>query len=167
MVQPIHIDEDDQLASAFAENKVLKSRLRDLEVAHQDLKFECNFHIVKAAELRDVVEARTSDEIHEKLVSKALHNAELCHELEKVNAVLNESKTEIGAFSKEREKDKLILLQLSDIVRTLQLVPLDYEKVDTLTEFGGSQQEASLANIRRKIGSSIHSCRNSGWIFII
>ena len=62
MVQPIHIDEDDQLASAFAENKVLKSRLRDLEVAHQDLKFECNFHIVKAAELRDVVEARTSDE---------------------------------------------------------------------------------------------------------
>ena len=159
MMQPITLDMDGQLASAFEENKELKSRLRNVEVAHQDLEFEVNFHKAKAEELQDIIQARTEDQIHEKLVSKALHNAELSHELKKVNAELKEARLEMERLSKERVTDKSILLQLSDIVRTLQHVPVDYEKVSASTE-NGNHQDASLANIRRKIETMMEDRMN-------
>jgi hypothetical protein len=156
----------DQLAQAYNENKELKESLRRNQNAYQELKYENNFNAAKASELREIVDARTMDQVHEKLLKKSLQNAELALELDKVQSELDRAKSEMGRTSQELEASKRLLLELSDIVRTLSTVNIQYEKLDTKLE-SESPQDLSLKNIKRKIEAImndreqvIHTCQS-------
>jgi chromosome segregation ATPase len=139
-----------QLDIALSQNNELKESLWRSQFAYQDLQQDANFSRAKAAELREIVEAKNSDEIHEKLIMKSLHNAELSLEVDKLHLQLQQTKADVEKLGQEREANKTMLLQLSDIVRTLQSVPIDYDQVNPMESLL-RPQDMSLQNIKRKV----------------
>lgn len=75
-------------------------------------------------------------------------------ELLTLRAQYQKAKTRLQAMTKERESNRRLLLEMSDIVRSLQCLSVHYEKAETDTNSVQSPQEATLENIRRKIGAA-------------
>jgi hypothetical protein len=140
----------EQLDIALSQNTELKESLRRSQLAYQDLQHDTNFSKAKAAELREIVEAKSSDEIYEKLIIKSLHNAELSLDVDKLHLQLQHTHADLEKLGQEREANKTMLLALSDIVRTLQSVSIDYDQVNR-TEHLLRPQDLSLQNIKRKV----------------
>lgn len=140
----------EQLYIALSQNNELKESLRRSQLAYQDLQQDANFSRAKASELREIVEAKNSDTIHEKLIMKSLHNAELSLEVDKLHLQLQQTKADVEKLGQEREANKTMLLQLSDIVRTLQSVSIDYDQVNRIESLL-RPQDMSLQNIKRKV----------------
>jgi chromosome segregation ATPase len=144
----------EQLDISLSQNNELKERLRRSQLAHEDLQQHANFSRAIAAELREIVEAKNSDEIYEKLIMKSLHNAELSLEVDKLHLQSQQTKADVEKLGQEREANKTMLLQLSDIVRTLQSVSIDYEEVNRVESLL-RPQDMSLQNIKRKVGAIV------------
>jgi chromosome segregation ATPase len=140
----------EQLDIALSENNELKESLRRSQLAYQDLQQDANFSRAKAAELREIVETKNPDEIHEKLIMKSLHNAELSLEVDKLYLQLQQTTADLEKLGQEREANKTMLLSLSDIVRTLQSVSIDYDQVNRIESLL-RPQDMSLQNIKRKV----------------
>jgi hypothetical protein len=199
----------EELELALNENKRLKESLRLKENECQDLKEgfeyksakaddfeqECKQKAAKVKQLRDMIKAKSTDEITEKLMQKSFQNADFSLELDKLRhqltqktsdmakleaehdeqqkvltkmserqgqilLQLDELKSKRDRMKKELHTDKRMLLELSDVVRTLQFVTVSYDKDEEVGDASSPSidrpQESSVKNIKRKIEAIEH-----------
>lgn len=133
------------------ENRALKTELEKVHDMYERLQRDSKFNIQTASQLRDIIQARTSDEIQEKLMQKSLQNAELSMQVDQLNHQLKQSRNLVKDLGKERENNKKMLLELAGIVKTLNSVDLEYTPTAASLVGVGSAQEQSLQNIKRKV----------------
>lgn len=139
--------------------KALEERLRLKENAYDELERDCNFYALKANELTEIIELRTTDEVEQTLVVKSIMNAELTTQVHELRDNLNESSKTIEFMKQERNTDQRLLRELGNIVRSLQKVSIDYDQ-SIQDEGPMTTQEKAMINIKRKI-EAIESHRQS------
>jgi chromosome segregation ATPase len=140
----------DQMLVLQNENSELKQSLTKLQGTYQELQEDSRFNEVKVSELKEILEVRGTDAVHEKLMYKSLHNAELSLERDRLKMELHQATSCVQKLGEQREETKRMLLELSDIVRTLQSVRVDYDT----TKAGESYltgQAMSLRNVKKKV----------------
>jgi chromosome segregation ATPase len=148
-----------RLQEQAAKMKALEERLRLKENAYEELERDCNFYALKANELTEIIELRTTDEVEQKLVMKSIMNAELTMQVQELRENLNESSKTIEFMKQERNTDQRMLRELGNIVRSLQKVSIDYDQ-SIQDEGPMTTQEKAMINIKRKI-EAIESHRQS------
>ena len=147
-VGPNHIDE------LWMENRELKKNLGNLREDYQQLEYESSFNRIKATELQDIIAMREENDLQDKLVVKTLQNAEVNMEVQRLKQELAKANSCVLDLGKERDSSKRMLLELADIVRTLQAVEVDYETTSRESSYLNSQ-DASIRNIKRKVEAMI------------
>lgn len=115
---------DDPTLVLRNENEELKQSLLRLQENYQELQHEHNFYRVKVSELSEIIETR---DVPEALVQKSLQNAELTIQVDRLKQELQMATMAVQKMGEQREQNKKLLLELSDIVRTLQSVPVEYK----------------------------------------
>jgi chromosome segregation ATPase len=148
-----------RLQNQAAKMKALEERLRLKENAYDELERDCNFYALKANELTEIIELRTTDEVEQTLVVKSIMNAELTTQVHELRDNLNESSKTIEFMKQERNTDQRLLRELGNIVRSLQKVSIDYDQ-SIQDEGPMTTQEKAMINIKRKI-EAIESHRQS------
>ncbi|KAG7341532.1 hypothetical protein IV203_023484 [Nitzschia inconspicua] len=155
--------------SAFQD---LQNNFDDQVIKIQDLEETCVARSAKVSQLVQVIAAKKTSEIQEALLEKSLQVADLIqerHKLERniVNLEEELATTKVMAtkLKQDRDKNNKLLLELSDIVRTLNTIAVEYEKVDNKTtddDSATSNSSASmpmnqpLRNVKRKIQAIEH-----------
>ncbi|KAG7358442.1 hypothetical protein IV203_015030 [Nitzschia inconspicua] len=155
--------------SAFQD---LQNNFDDQVTKIQDLEETCVARSAKVSQLVQVIAAKKTSEIQEALLEKSLQVADLIqerHKLERniVNLEEELATTKVMAtkLKQDRDKNNKLLLELSDIVRTLNTIAVEYEKVDNKTtddDSATSNSSASmpmnqpLRNVKRKIQAIEH-----------
>lgn len=104
--------------------------------------------------------------LHESLMMKSTQNAELTVKVAKLQSQLKDRDVQIESLSRERLANKRLLLEMSDIVRTLQSVSISYDtsssspppssssSPETSTTADGvylSAQQMAIKNIKKKV----------------
>jgi hypothetical protein len=145
-----------------------------------DLEQQCKDKSAKVTELWDNAQARTPGEVEEKLLVKSLQNAEYALLIDKLRLQVQEAASDMETLKKEwdeankknytlelkikatlasrdrmiseRDGNKKMLLELSDVVRTLNCVSVTYDKQESSSNFPATS-EHSIKNIKRKIGA--------------
>lgn len=167
-----------------------KRRVAETEATNQDLKDECKYKTGRIADLEQQCSARSSklsqlaqimtskktNAAEEKLVQATLKVAELeeQHKLlkranDELSGELDEANVAMSNMRKDREKNNRLLLELSDMIRTLNRIAIDYEKIGGGDKGDGSSgqnpssnninvdpQDQSLKNVKRKIEAIDH-----------
>jgi hypothetical protein len=145
-----------QIEHLWNENADLKRILGNVRESYEQLEHESNFNRIKAIELYDIAQMKgCEDDLHDKLVLKSMQNAELSLDSEKLKHELRQANSCILNLGKERENSKRMLLELADIVRTLQSVQVDYE-VTSADKSYLRGQDASVRNIKNKVEAIMH-----------
>ena len=154
-----------------------------------ELEEQCRDRSAKAAELMEILGAKTPDAIGEKLLEKGLQNAEFSQQLSNLRQRLQDTERELETANRERKKtkksmsnisqknDKLtqklkdveaenehltkqretykpLILELGNVVRSLNTISVTYTKVEKDSNAPLSAAEAqvhSLRNIKRKV----------------
>lgn len=162
----------------------LQNQLQDKQSAYQDLQHDyddqvtriqdleqtCVARSAKVSQLVQVIAAKKTSEMQEILLEKSLQVADLVqerHKLERdiVNLEEELAMTKVTAtkLKQDRDKNNKLLLELSDIVRTLNTIAVEYEKVDSKatdsseSSTSGASSNSSmpmnqpLRNVKRKI----------------
>lgn len=182
---------EEQVETKTNEIGTLNDTIRSRDVAIEDLQEECNFKSKRIADLEhqcmvrsekvtqlcDVMATKRTDEIREKLLQKSLlvvqcmeDNKALHRTNESLRTQLVSTNNTIESMKVEREKNRRLILELSDVVRALNSVTVNYERYknskDTINEGGGdgidtgdgggggappTNQHQPLQNVRRKI----------------
>lgn len=132
------------------ENHELKQNLAKQNDLYTELKNESNFNKAKAEELNELLETKGADQVMQKLLDKSLKNAEISSELDKLKMQLESANNCVNNLGQERDGHKRMLLQLSDIVRTLQSVTIDYKTLDASDTYIQGQ-DVPLKNVKRKV----------------
>jgi chromosome segregation ATPase len=148
-----------RLQEQAAKMKDLEERLCLKENAYEELERDCNLYALKANELTEIIELRTTDEVEQTLVMKSIMNAELTMQVQELRDNLNESSKTIEFMEQERNTDQRMLRELGNIVRSLQKVSIDYDH-SIQDEGPMTTQEKATINIKRKI-EAIESHRQS------
>jgi hypothetical protein len=135
----------------------------------QDLEQTCVARSAKVSQLVQVIAAKKTSEMQETLLEKSLQVADLVQERHKLEQEivnledeLAETKVAATKLKQDRDKNNKLLLELSDIVRTLNTIAVEYEKVDTKTgdsesttsgasSSGSMPMNQPLRNVKRKI----------------
>jgi hypothetical protein len=194
----------EQLGAANGEITRLRQRLYQKEQECQDLLDDCNFKAArswdleqqckdrsaKAAELMEILGAKTPDAMGEKLLVKGLQNAEFTFHLRSLRQKLEHTEAELEMMKTEREKNdemvshiteksamlslrldeelskrerlvkerdsyKTMVLELSDVVRSLNCISVSYDKEEGMDEKSPSSAEQSqlmsMRNVKRKV----------------
>ena len=144
-----------------------------------DLEFQCLEKSAKIANLTEIIETKgNTNELQENFLQKSMKNAEMSlsidrlrHALQKcesANQHLLEEKDSLTAANaelsmkaeeatlawqqsrKEQERNRKLLIELGDVVRTLNCATIEFEK-ETEGKTGASSQQNPLDNIKRKI----------------
>ena len=132
------------------ENEELKQELAKLKDIFDELKHENNFNKAKATELKELFEIKGTEATTEKLMKKSLENAEMSLKVDKLNMELHQANMCVHNLGKERDGHKRMLLELSDIVRTLQSVDIEYKATEQ-NETYLSGQDIPLKNVKAKV----------------
>jgi hypothetical protein len=154
----------DALAEAQNEIRQLKETILLQDTQYDDLQMEKKFHVIKIAELSDILQARGPDEMAESLKTKAIQNAELTVQVQELRIHLNASmeKNEqldsdlklatdtVSRLAEERKSHQKMLVELSDVVRALGKIAVGYEKAENNGPNWMAPGE-SLENIKRKV----------------
>lgn len=138
----------------------------------QDLEETCIARSAKVSQLVQVIAAKKTSEMQEVLLEKSLQVADLVQERHKLEREIVNLEEELAAtkvtavkLKQDRDKNNKLLLELSDIVRTLNTIAVEYERVDnkyTDDESATSGSSASmpmnqpLRNVKRKIQAIEH-----------
>ena len=145
-----------------------------------DLEQLCKEKSAKVTELWENVQARAPSEVEEKLLVKSLQNADYALLIDKLRLQAQEAASDMETLKKEwddankenyklelkmkaalasrdrmiseRDGNKKMLLELSDVVRTLNCVSVTYDKQESSSNFPATS-EHSIKNIKRKIGA--------------
>jgi len=105
-------------------NEDLKNSLLNLQGEYDELIHEKNFYLVKVNELSDIVQSK-GDDMMTQLVAKSMQNAELATEMGRLKQELQVANANIGSSGIEREQNKRMSLELSDIVYSLKSIKVD------------------------------------------
>jgi chromosome segregation ATPase len=160
--------EIEQAELAVARNEItqLKQSLLLKATAFQDLEMDMNFHVIKTAELTEILQTRGPDETRERLTIKALQNAELTVQVQALRHHLNNSAENVETLeadlrlstetvqklAEERKSHQRMLVELSDVVRTLGRIEVEYDKSENKAS-NWMAPDDSLENIKRKINA--------------
>jgi hypothetical protein len=145
-----------------------------------DLEQQCKEKSAKNTELWENVQARAPGEVEEKLLIKSLQNADYSLLIDKLRLQEQEAASDMETLKKqcadakkenyklelkikaaiasrdrmisERDGNKKMLLELGDVVRTLNRVSVTYDKQESSSDFPATS-EHSIKNIKRKIGT--------------
>lgn len=139
------------------ENQALKQKLARLQSDYEELQQDSKFHQAKVGELSEMILMKSSwggKQEQEALIEKTKENAELQVKVHQLKAKLKESESQLETLNREKNENKRLLLEMSDIVRTLQTVQINYDissvNDDTNASHLGAQQ-ASMKKIKLKI----------------
>lgn len=155
---------EQEASAAKHEIDELKQRLTKREDDIHNMEMDLNFHVLKAQELQDVLDSSASNTLRSKLEVKALQNTELTLQVQELRYQLEGSNHRASEFEAEakrsserirklnegKKSNQKLLVEMSDVVRTLGQIEIDYAKEDE-TPTNSSAPLASLDNIKRKI----------------
>ena len=143
------------------ENQSLKQSLARIQSEYEELEQDSKFHQAKVAELSELIMGRNTlfkkndhTAAQQALIQISTQNAELNLQIDQLKAHIKENETEMETLSREKQQSKRLLLEMSDIVRTLQSVQIAYDasSIDNKNDasYVGAQQ-LSIQKIKLKI----------------
>jgi chromosome segregation ATPase len=148
-----------QMKKVQQENQALKQKLARIQSDYEELQQDSKFHQAKVGELSEMLLKKSSwggKQDQEALVQKTKENAELQVKLSQLQARLKHSDSQLEILNREKQENKRLLLEMSDIVRTLQSVQINYDVSSVnhdntnASSYLGAQQN-SIKKIKMKI----------------
>lgn len=140
-------EQEDPVSALRSENASLKQSLLRLREEYQELQEDSKFHQVKVAEMHDILQLRSQDAFSEKLVATSMQNAELNFEINRLRKELTKASATVDKLGGQKEQNKVMLLELCDIVKALQSVDVEYDAAAVPKD----SKNMSLANIKKKV----------------
>lgn len=139
------------------ENQALRQKLARLQSDYEELHQDSKFHQAKVGELSEMVLKKSSwggKHDQEALIEKTKANAELQVKVHQLQAKLKEGESQLELLNREKNENKRLLLEMSDIVRTLQSVQINYD-ISSVNDNDNisylSAQQSSIKKIKLKI----------------
>ncbi|KAG7341542.1 hypothetical protein IV203_023494 [Nitzschia inconspicua] len=139
------------------ENQALKQKLARMQSENEELQQDSKFHQAKVGELSEMLLKKSSwggKQDQEALIQKTKENVELQVKNSQLQAKLRESDCQVELLNREKHENKRLLLEMSDIVRTLQSVQINYDISSVNDDTNGSylgMQQTSIKKIKLKI----------------
>ena len=154
---------EQELGAAQLEISDLRNKLLAKEERVQRLESDMMLHRAKSEELEAVLAIKDPSEHGNQLKLKILQNAELTTQLQGMRRQLDEGRymqssiekelwqaqDTIKRLSEERRAHQRMVIQMSDVLRTLGAIEVEYEKTEEASSW--SSPERSLDNIKMKI----------------
>ena len=159
-----------QLSAVQEENLRLKANLTRVQNEYEELRDESNYQRVKVSELTEQVAASGSlpssfrqshhtptasneygeSAIHNSLIEKSLQNAELTLAFDQLKIELHKAKARLVNLELQKRANSKLLLEMGDVIRTLNSVDIDYVPLSPKGE-KLTAQELSIKNIKLKV----------------
>ncbi len=160
---------EQELAAAKHEICTLKGKLKEKQDAVHGMEMDMNFHALKAQELEGILAETRPDEFQQKLQLKAVQNAGLTVQVQELRRQLDEASFQrhnadmeltkamdkIQRLTDERKSHHKMLVEMSDVVRMLGQIDIDYTKVNEEPS-SWTIHDKTLDNIKRKIHAMEH-----------
>ena len=94
--------------------------------------------------------------VHNSLISKSLENAELSLTVDKLKIELHNSELKLGELQLQKRANNKLLLEMGDVVRTLNSVHIEYDSSSPSSNTGKNNehlttQQTSIKNIKLKV----------------
>jgi len=159
-----------QLSAVQEENLRLKANLTRVQNEYEELRDESNYQRVKVSELTEQVASSGSlsssfrqshhtttasneygeSAIHNSLIEKSLQNAQLTLAFDQLKNELHKAKARLANLELQKRANSKLLLEMGDVIRTLNSVDIDYVP---LSPKGGklTAQQLSIKNIKLKV----------------
>ena len=139
-------------ASLRRENLQLKQSLAMLQNEYEELKDDSKFHQAKVNELSDILMQRAMRSGHDNvtaqeraLIEKTSETAQLKVQIDNLKSQLTQANNQVHALKYEKQGNNKLLLELSDIVRTLSSVQISYNAAtDEEDDDDGEERELLL-----------------------
>mmetsp|Transcript_54345 Transcript_54345/g.131904 ORF Transcript_54345/g.131904 Transcript_54345/m.131904 type:complete len:769 (-) Transcript_54345:153-2459(-) len=145
------------------ENLQLKQSLAMLQNEYEELKDDSKFHQAKVNELSDILMQRAKKSGQDNvtaqertLIEKTYETAQLKVQIDNLKSQLAHANNEVHTLKYEKQGNNKLILELSDIVRTLSSVQISYSAAtddDDDDDAPKSAQHSSIQNVKRKIES--------------
>jgi len=165
-------EQEEQITSMQEENMRLKANLTRVRNEYEELRDESNYQRVKVSELSELVKSSTSPPsssfpksqytpvaypsemtdsfVHESLIEKSLQNAELTLAHDKLKIELHNAESRLKNLEVQRKANNKLLLEMGDVIRTLNAVNIEYAVYTSEGEIMTAQQQ-SIKNIKFKV----------------
>jgi len=159
-----------QLSAVQEENLRLKANLTRVQNEYEELRDESNYQRVKVSELTEQVASSGSlsssfrqshhtttasneygeSAIHNSLIEKSLQNAQLTLAFDQLKNELHKAKARLANLELQKRANSKLLLEMGDVIRTLNSVDIDYVPLSPKGEKLTAQQ-LSIKNIKLKV----------------
>jgi len=163
-------DQKEQLSAVQKENNRLKTNLTRVQTEYEELQDESNYQRAKVSELTELVAASSSqstsfpqpnhtpDESHEyadatirkSLIEKSLENAELTLYVDRLRIERHNAEARLADLELQKRANSKLLLEMGDVIRTLNSVNIEYTAFTPQGENISTQQQ-SIKNIKLKV----------------
>ncbi|KAL3904789.1 MAG: hypothetical protein SGILL_009932, partial [Bacillariaceae sp.] len=140
------------------ENQALRQSLARMRNEYEELQEDSKFHQAKVTELSEMLTSKSNkrgkNNDHDRLIQKTQENTELSIKIQSLQAKMKHYDSQVESLNKEKHESKRLLLEMSDIVRTLQSVQISYDASavndSSNPSYIGAQQQ-SIKKIKLKI----------------
>ena len=171
-------EQQEQLSSVKEENLRLKTNLTRVQNEYEELRDESNYQRAKVSELTELVKSSSSQPssfqqsqytattgnsneytdsaIHKSLIEKSLQNAELTLNYDKIRIELHQAKAKLVELELQKKANGKLLLEMGDVIRTLNLVDIEYKAYTPNGETVSAQQQ-SIRNIKLKVEAMLNN----------
>ena len=160
-----------QLSSVQEENMRLKASLTRVQAEYEELRDESNYQRAKVSELTELMNSSASQPssfpspqhsssdttseyaestIHNSLIEKSLQNAELTLALDQLKIELHHTEARLADLEIQKRANNKLLLEMGDVIRTLNAVDIQYAAYTPNGESLSAQQQ-SIRNIKLKV----------------
>jgi hypothetical protein len=112
----------------------LKSELCRTQVRCEELEHDRNYSAAKATELQGVLNSYKTNDVQQALMFKSMQVAEVSMEVDRLHVQLKKLAGENERIQKERDADRTKMLELSNVVRSLQYASYDSDEEDEVEE---------------------------------
>jgi hypothetical protein len=165
-----------QLASVNDENLRLKASLTRVQNEYEELRDEANYQRAKVSELQEQVALSKSkpssfptnqhtptatneyadSTIHNSLIEKSLQNAELTLAHDQLKIELHEAESRLADLELQKRANNKLLLEMGDVIRTLNSVNIEYDTYSASDKKLSSQQQ-SIRNVKLKVEAMLRN----------
>jgi hypothetical protein len=148
-----HEERDDGRPSRTWSNADIRNELCRLQLRCEDLEQDRNYYAVKANELQETLEAYSFDDIQETLLKKTMRIAEASMNVDRLHLHIRKVEAKINRMKTERETERVNMMDLSGIVRSLRssLQDSDEEEEDEVLPTLDKAQDITLKNMKFQI----------------
>mmetsp|Transcript_8840 Transcript_8840/g.21603 ORF Transcript_8840/g.21603 Transcript_8840/m.21603 type:complete len:583 (-) Transcript_8840:204-1952(-) len=164
-------EQKQQLSSVQDENIRLKASLTRVQAEYEELRDESNYQRAKVSELTELMSSSTSppslspspqhsssdassehtdSTIQSSLIEKSLQNAELTFALDQMKIELHNTEARLADLEIQKRANNKLLLEMGDVIRTLNAVDIKYAAYTPKGESLSAQQQ-SIKNIKLKV----------------